>query len=172
LPETIKSSRYVAMASTSINGHTQLESGGLLVAGGTGKFLEGNDTSLFIDAGPDDDVLVDQDIVNSVLLEFEQAVTNGKQAPFLIPDVLLDRLHLQPLDTYVKQTVNKGHFQEITRAPYLSIRLAVLSAIPNAITGTPGNATEESECPNTIPSSMAVMVSWRLPNAFTILARG
>jgi hypothetical protein len=121
LPETIKSSRYVAMASTSINGHTQLESGGLLVDDGTGKFLEGNDTSLFIDAGPDDDVLVDQDIVNSVLLEFEQAVANGKQAPFLIPEVLLDRLHLQPLDTYVKQTVNKGHFQEITRAPKMEL---------------------------------------------------
>lgn len=121
LPETIESSRYVAMGPISINGHTLLDSGALLVDDGTGEFREGKSASSFIQSGHGDDVLVETDIINNVLLEFEHAVANGNQASFLIPEVLLSRLDLLPFDTFVKEVIDKGHFQEIVRSPNMEL---------------------------------------------------
>lgn len=121
LPEAIESSRYVAMGPISINGHTLVDSGTLLVEDGTGEFREGQAASLFLQSGHSDDVLVEKDIINKALLAFEDAVVNGSQASFLIPEVLLNRLDLQPFDTFVKAVIDKGHFQEIVRSPNMEM---------------------------------------------------
>jgi len=121
LPEIIESSRYVTMKPTLVNGHTMIDPGVLLVDDGTGMFRGIDSTSSFLHARSGDEVLVEQGIINSALLEFEYAVAKGNSASFLIPEALLNRLHLQPFDAVVKAVIDKGHFQEITRSPNMEL---------------------------------------------------
>ena len=121
LPEIIESSRYIAMESVSLNGHSRIEPGALLVDDGSGEFRGRTVNSIFRRAEKSDDTLVEDDIVSNVLLDFQDDVESGKNPTFLIPEVLLDRLHLQPFDAVIKETLERGHFQEISRSPMMEL---------------------------------------------------
>ena len=111
----------MALDAVSINGHTKIGSGAFLVDDGSGEFRAVQATRNFRKAEESEDILVEHDIVSNVLLEFEHAVKNGKQASFLIPESLLNRLHLQAFDAVIKETIEKGHLQEISRSPKMEL---------------------------------------------------
>lgn len=121
LPEDIESSRYVATKTVLVNGHSEIGPGALLVDDGSGEFRGVEATSFFRRAEQSEDTLVEHDIVSNVLLEFEDDIKSGKKPSFLIPEVLLDRLHLQPFDTVIKETIERGHFHEISRSPMMEL---------------------------------------------------
>ena len=121
LPETIESSRYVATESVFVNGHSRIDPGALLVDDGSGEFRGEQVSSFFRRTEQSDDTLIEHDIVSNVLLGFESDIESGKKPTFLIPEVLLDRLHLQPFDTVIQETLERGHFQEISRSPMMEL---------------------------------------------------
>jgi len=116
LPEVIESSRFVASADVLINGHTPLVAGSLLVDDGSGRFLGEHESAFYVeDDIPSQDV--EGDVVISALREFDDATKQGRGRSFLLPEKLLNWLHLSSLDEAILHVVGKGHLQEIVRAP-------------------------------------------------------
>ena len=67
LPPKIESSRYVAMEAVSVNGHSRIDSGALLVDDGSGEFRGEQATSIFSRTEQMDDTFVEHDIINTAI---------------------------------------------------------------------------------------------------------
>ena len=121
LPSEVEPTRFLACNPIEVNGHVTLEQGDLLVDDGSGRLLYSGQESFFHKQDEELTSAVQDDVVISALMEFQEATSQGRSRSFLLPEKLLAWLHLQPFDLAIQAVVMAGHLHEIARAPKMDL---------------------------------------------------
>lgn len=121
LPENIVSGRYSAQESCIFNGHSNIQPDDFLISDGTEKFHIGSQVGSFFHNEKSEHIETELEIIESVILAYQEAVNLGKDSSFLIPDKLLARFELTKFDELLVDVLKKGHLQEIARRPRMEL---------------------------------------------------
>jgi hypothetical protein len=118
LPSDIESSRFVACNPIDINSHVTLEQGGMLVDDGSGRLLYSDQESVFCKL---DEESGQGEVIISALMEFRDATNKGRSRSFLLPEILIASIHLEPFDLSIQKVVDAGHLHEVARVPMMDL---------------------------------------------------
>ncbi|MGY0645996.1 MAG: DUF2357 domain-containing protein, partial [Paraglaciecola chathamensis] len=121
LPENIAPGRYAAHESCIINGHSNIQPDDFLISDGTEKFHIGSQVGSFIHNEKSEQLEAELEIIESVILAYQEAVDLGKDSSFLIPDKLLARFELTKFEELLVDVLKRGHLQEIARRPRMEL---------------------------------------------------
>ena len=150
LPDTVVAGRFLTNGAFDYNGHTTLEKGDFLLNDGTDKFHTNNQVGRFSGYDKTDDDTIEFGIIESAILEYQEAIDTGNVGSFLIPDKLLARFELLKFEQLIFDVLKKGHLQEIARRPRMELiyeeHLVPVSRAKKIATSANIHLASHSEC--------------------------